>query len=188
MSEDILDLLTSERSIQIVVHVGTGWREANHDVLRSIADHFKETGKNLLSGYINMLTWHDPAYTEYVSVKQIPFKERYEAVVSIEEVKNLSIINDDFAEEAIQNIINSEVGLVEPTRRYKAQKYIQRESIREEVFVRNGRKCLNCGTSENIAIDHIKPISEGGLDTIDNLQPLCQSCNSSKGSKTIDYR
>lgn len=28
----------------------------------------------------------------------------------------------------------------------------------------------------------------GGKDEIDNLQPLCTSCNSKKNSKTIDYR
>lgn len=56
-----------------------------------------------------------------------------------------------------------------------------------ELCNRFGNKCLSCGAPE-ITIDHVKPISQGGTNTIDNLQPLCQKCNSSKGSKTVDYR
>ena len=44
-------------------------------------------------------------------------------------------------------------------------------------------KCQECGTTENITIDHIKPLSKGGTNHIDNLQPLCKSCNSKKQDK-----
>lgn len=44
-------------------------------------------------------------------------------------------------------------------------------------------KCQICGTSERITIDHIIPLTKGGTNHIDNLHPLCHSCNSSKGNK-----
>lgn len=50
-----------------------------------------------------------------------------------------------------------------------------------------GNVCLKCGKS-GVTMDHIIPVSKGGRHEIDNLQPLCGSCNSSKGTKTIDYR
>jgi 5-methylcytosine-specific restriction endonuclease McrA len=59
------------------------------------------------------------------------------------------------------------------------------------IFSKYGEICLRCGSKENIHLDHIKPYSlfpELSLD-LDNLQPLCQSCNSSKGNRrTVDYR
>ena len=49
--------------------------------------------------------------------------------------------------------------------------------------------CVKCGaTNKKIVKDHITPIYQGGSDGIENLQPLCYSCNSSKGADNTDYR
>lgn len=49
-------------------------------------------------------------------------------------------------------------------------------------------KCLCCKRKRKLTIDHIVPISRGGKDCIENIQPLCGTCNSIKHDKTIDYR
>lgn len=72
--------------------------------------------------------------------------------------------------------------------RIVANSYIQRKGIREKVFKLHGDVCLRCGSDEHITLDHVVPVSRGGKNTISNLQPLCRSCNSTKGTKTIDYR
>lgn len=43
--------------------------------------------------------------------------------------------------------------------------------------------CVECFSTEDIAIDHIVPLSKGGPNTLDNVQPLCRSCNSRKGNR-----
>lgn len=51
--------------------------------------------------------------------------------------------------------------------------------------------CLCCGKREpeiQLTRDHVIPLTEGGSDSIDNVQPLCARCNSKKSNKHIDYR
>lgn len=49
-------------------------------------------------------------------------------------------------------------------------------------------RCLVCGENNPLTADHIVPVSMGGSNDINNIQPLCQSCNSTKWTQTIDYR
>ena len=56
-----------------------------------------------------------------------------------------------------------------------------------EMLIHFNYSCAKCG-SEGVLKDHIIPLYKGGLDGINNIQPLCKKCNSSKGSDTTDYR
>ena len=56
------------------------------------------------------------------------------------------------------------------------------------VLDRYGHRCLRCGATERLSIDHVVPISKGGAHSVENVQPLCIPCNSSKHTKIIDYR
>ena len=60
-----------------------------------------------------------------------------------------------------------------------------------ELKARYEYRCLRCGRKEpaiTLTKDHIIPISAGGLHCVENIQPLCQSCNSQKQAQSIDYR
>lgn len=48
-------------------------------------------------------------------------------------------------------------------------------------------KCFYCGTGNvKLTMDHVIPVSRGGLHSIENIVPACCSCNASKGDKMPD--
>lgn len=63
-------------------------------------------------------------------------------------------------------------------------RYITRE-IKDAVLKRDGHKCVDCDSKENIEFDHIMPVSRGGDSTIENIQLLCRSCNRKKRSTMV---
>ena len=57
--------------------------------------------------------------------------------------------------------------------------------IKERVLHSSGGVCNQCGSIENLEIDHIHPISKGGNSEENNLQVLCRRCNRTKYNKVI---
>ena len=52
-----------------------------------------------------------------------------------------------------------------------------------------GNRCLACGDTEAmLEADHIVPLTRGGTDDIDNIQPLCGTCNRKIFVSVVDYR
>lgn len=79
--------------------------------------------------------------------------------------------------------------------RRRALKYASESTHTEEEWMElkalYNFKCLRCGAQEpyiKLTRDHVIPLTQGGSDSIDNVQPLCARCNSKKNNKHIDYR
>ena len=69
------------------------------------------------------------------------------------------------------------------------QRALMTSSLREEIKERDHYTCKKCRNSTEkepnllLEIDHIVPLSKGGLTSRDNLQTLCWRCNRSNGAK-----
>ena len=56
-------------------------------------------------------------------------------------------------------------------------------ALRWQVFERDNFTCQKCGSRQFLSADHIIPESKGGPTILENLQTLCRSCNSRKGTQ-----
>jgi hypothetical protein len=54
------------------------------------------------------------------------------------------------------------------------------ERIRNEVWRRDGGKCVECDSVYNLEFDHLIPVAKGGSNTARNLRILCEPCNRRK--------
>ncbi|MEM1135225.1 MAG: HNH endonuclease [Bacteroidota bacterium] len=52
---------------------------------------------------------------------------------------------------------------------------------RQNIFKRDGGKCVYCSSKDNLTIDHVLPRSRGGSTSWNNLVTACKTCNSRKG-------
>lgn len=80
-------------------------------------------------------------------------------------------------------------------RQNKASAIYQRQlvtpKLRYEILRRDGFKCVICGRTRNdgakLHVDHIKPVSKGGLTEESNLRTLCDMCNLGKSDSYNPY-
>ena len=59
---------------------------------------------------------------------------------------------------------------------------------RIKIFERDSYNCKYCGkqlTRFSATLDHIQPVSHGGLNSFDNLVTSCLHCNSSRGNRPV---
>lgn len=91
--------------------------------------------------------------------------------------------------ENLDRFINYLSSIIKFKKSIAGQRALMTSTLREKIKRRDNYTCQQCGLSIKdepnllLEIDHIVPLSKGGLTTESNLQTLCWRCNRKKGSK-----
>ncbi|MBC7456778.1 MAG: HNH endonuclease [Bdellovibrionaceae bacterium] len=89
----------------------------------------------------------------------------------------------------LEKLVSYLGGLVKFRKSVQGQRALMTTRLRDEIKSRDNFSCQICKISAKdttnllLEIDHIMPISRGGITSIENLQTLCWKCNRSKGAK-----
>lgn len=134
----------------------------------------KKLEKNLGFEEIDLKTSRFPKYTfKYVSPGGNK-SSRYDIVMDIDNLNR-------FVEYLSQK--------VKFRKSVAGQRALMTSKLREKIKKRDRYTCKKCGVSTAqephllLEIDHIIPVSRGGLTAESNLQTLCWRCNRTKGAK-----
>ncbi len=93
--------------------------------------------------------------------------------------------------ENLNQLINYLNDIIEQTKSIAGQRALMTSNLREIIKQRDNYQCCACNIGIKhepnllLEIDHIIPLSKGGITTLDNLQTLCWKCNRTKGAKII---
>jgi HNH endonuclease domain protein len=96
-----------------------------------------------------------------------------------------------FNNETVEAVCQYLLEQIQYNKSIQAQRSLMTNRLRNYIKERDNYTCQICGASTKeqslllLEIDHIIPISKGGLSTRDNLQTLCWKCNRSKSNKIL---
>lgn len=60
------------------------------------------------------------------------------------------------------------------------------QPTKRNIFDRDLHTCQYCGSTKNLTIDHVLPVSKGGKNTWSNMVTCCFKCNNKKGNQLLD--
>jgi 5-methylcytosine-specific restriction endonuclease McrA len=189
MTKKLFEFLDNSETFNGITFNGCFTMPNEH--FKKLLDHFIQTDVNLLDDYSIVITlgWEKDNENIYLDAQQISVSRD-----SISRIRELRVLPVNLIYDALKSLNTgrnnyklSEERIRNQPRR-DACKFTSDKKIRRKVFELHGENCLCCNSSENISLDHVIPVSKGGENSIDNMQPLCKSCNSTKGTSSTDYR
>ena len=92
-----------------------------------------------------------------------------------------NLIGRDFFED----IEGDDVVSLDTRKFIRADFETQRYHLYSEIVQRDGEQCKVCGSTKDLTVDHIIPVSKGGTNDLDNLQILCRKHNSTKAKRRM---
>ena len=133
---------------------------------------FSDTESDLMACFATV------AVIDCIIGRNLKLKKQHRAINKIKEKLLAKKRKQDLEKAALQELMDEGEIFPEANKRPPIPK-----EVVDVVWRRNGGKCVYCGSTENLQLDHIIPFSKGGATTVENLQLLCQKCNLQKSNK-----
>lgn len=164
-----------EKNRERIRQKAAAWREKHRQAIRESSEARRETYREVTREY--MAAWREQKREETRTYMEAWREKNREAVRAYHRENRWKYAGSRRVHQAKRMGIIQEVG---PS--FTAQDW-------QRYLYLFGDRCLACGQQPTkLTADHVVPLARGGANTIDNIQGLCQSCNSAKGTRTVDYR
>lgn len=132
--------------------------------------------------YLSASVWSDPVFTGLSANAQVLWMYRVTGNRSAPYTTYADAAADvtrNMVEAAAAELAATPYGIVlAPVRRQRFT-----PNLRERVLEGCDWRCVQCKSTDDLCIDHIRPVALGGTNDLDNLQVLCRPCNSRKGAR-----
>ncbi|MEQ1695479.1 MAG: HNH endonuclease signature motif containing protein [Hyphomicrobiaceae bacterium] len=103
---------------------------------------------------------------------------------TLPEIEEMEKEIDQWRRRTVQRFGSAPGDKEKPPRKLFGGRNAVSDRMRWLVFKRDENRCVVCGQTASsivrLEVDHIVPVAKGGFDTIENLQTLCNRCNSGK--------
>lgn len=136
---------------------------------------FKNTILDFEDGLVTISGLNDSGKTNLLDAVRFALGENKPKILRAENVQ--SLIHDTSPEnglKACRTSVEFDNRRVIPTK------------IKQEVWKRDGGKCVKCGAKDNLHFDHVIPHSKGGTSiTSENIQILCARHNLEKRDNIV---
>lgn len=160
-------MIQLERARVIGPQIGAAQRKINFDNIKALEKHLSI----LIAGDTN------------AELEELHRQERERVRIEREKEEIAARIKEKYRRRQLEKLVRQE--LIDSGELFGEQPkrpHIPREVV-DAVYSRDGGRCVHCGSTDNLQLDHIIPFSKGGATTLENLQLLCQKCNLEKSNK-----
>ena len=167
--------------------------EQGKHLLNKQKNEIVDSLKNSINPWV--MYFHKERVEKELGFKEVDLSNLYFPVYTFQYVSaggNSSTRFDiKFSTGQIENFVKYLSDLVKFRKSVQGQRSLMTSALREKIKQRDNYTCKICNLSTRqernllLEIDHIIPLSRGGVTSESNLQTLCWKCNRSKGSKIL---